>query len=304
MTEENVAKALLKQDSAIEFFNAGTHDKALELILDARKLDPTNLNILHTHGAFLNKIAPRESLAIFNEMITLSKGHNLDMEANACISKVKLLLNGDLHDYPSDPNNYEMLTKYFNAYKIDVAEVKRLLDYIPTIDLVEPDDLSVAIEAYDQMKALTDETSKLIHNMEYNKSVEDVFIENGRVTWKQAEDLVGKLFEKKGYNVTVGVPTLDGKIKRNGDFGIDVRARNDEHYLGIQVKHWNSNVDFDDVAKTLGVAQEYTKVIIISTKSGFTPQALQHASNNSSLIELWDNDRFIQELKDHSLNIY
>ena len=38
--------------------------------------------------------------------------------------------------------------------------------------------------------------------------------------------------------------------------------------------------------------------------AGFTPQALQHASNNSSLIELWDNTRFIQELKDHSLNIY
>jgi len=261
------------------------------------------LDILHTHGAFLNKIAPRESLAIFNEMITLSNG-NLDMEANACISKVKLLLNGDLNDYPSDPNNYEMITKYFNAVKKDVAEVKRLLDYIPTIDLVEPEDLSVAIEAYNEMKALVDETSKLIHNIEYNKSVEDVFIENGSVTWKQAEDLVGKLFEKKGYNVTVGVPTLDGKIKRNGDFGIDVRARNDEHYLGIQVKHWNSNVDFDDVAKTLGVAQEYNKVIIVSTKSGFTPQALQHASNNSSLIELWDSARFIQELKDHSLNIY
>ena len=303
MTEENVANALLKQDSAIEFFNAGTPDKALELILEARKLDPTNLDILHTHGAFLNKTAPHESLAIFNEMITLSNG-NLDMEANACISKVSLLLNGNLHHYPGDPNNYEALTKYFNAYKKDVAEVKRLLDYIPTIDLVEPEDLSVAIEAYNEMKALVDETSKLIHNMEYNKSVEDVFIENGSVTWKQAEDLVGKLFEKKGYNVTVGVPTLDGKIKRNGDFGIDVRARNDEHYLGIQVKHWNSNVDFDDVAKTLGVAQEYNKVIIVSTKSGFTPQALQHASNNSSLIELWDNTRFIQELKDHSLNIY
>ena len=55
---------------------------------------------------------------------------------------------------------------------------------------------------------------------------------------------------------------------------------------------------------SFGVAQEYNKVIIVSTKSGFTPQALQHASNNSSLIELWDSTRFIQELKDHSLNIY
>ena len=73
--------------------------------LEARKLDPTNLDILHTHGAFLNKTAPHESLAIFNEMITLSNG-NLDMEANACISKVSLLLNGNLHYYPSDPNNY------------------------------------------------------------------------------------------------------------------------------------------------------------------------------------------------------
>jgi hypothetical protein len=124
-----------------------------------------------------------------------------------------------------------------------------------------------------------------------------------RCSWEQAEDLVGKLFEKKGYNVTVGVLTRAGTINRSRDFGIDVSAQNDENYLGIQVKHWKSNVGFDAVAKTLGVAQEYNKVIIISTTSGFTSQALQHASNNSSQIELWDSARFIQELKDHSLNI-
>ena len=109
-----------------------------------------------------------------------------------------------------------------------------------------------------------------------------------RFTWQEAEDLVGKLFEKKGYSVTV--------TQRSADFGIDVEAKNTETYLGIQVKHWNGQVGFEDVAKTLGVAQKFNKVIIINTKSGFTSQAWTHANANPYLIELWDSNRFKQEL--------
>jgi hypothetical protein len=123
-----------------------------------------------------------------------------------------------------------------------------------------------------------------------------------RFSWQQAEDLVGKLFEKKGYSVTIGVPTADGGTKRQGDFGIDVEAKNGKEYLGIQVKHWIMDVGFEDVAKTLGVAQKFNKVIIVSTKSGFTSQALEHAQKNPYLIELWDSNKFKNELRQHVVN--
>ncbi|MBT4326335.1 MAG: restriction endonuclease [Candidatus Nitrosopelagicus sp.] len=122
-----------------------------------------------------------------------------------------------------------------------------------------------------------------------------------RYTWQQAEDLVGKLFEKKNYTVTIGVPTSDGGIKRQGDFGIDVEAKNGTEYLGIQVKHWENDVGFEDVAKTLGVAQKFNKVIIVSTKSGFTSQARKHADDNPYLIELWDSNKFKDELRNYLL---
>ena len=123
-----------------------------------------------------------------------------------------------------------------------------------------------------------------------------------RFSWQQAEDLVGKLFEKKGYSVTIGVPTADGGTKRQGDFGIDVEAKNEKEYLGVQVKHWSMDVGFEDVAKTLGVAQKFNKVIIVSTKSGFTSQALEHAQKNPYLIELWDSNKFKNELRQHVIS--
>ena len=112
-----------------------------------------------------------------------------------------------------------------------------------------------------------------------------------RLSWENAEDLVGKLFEEKGYSVIVS--------QRSADFGIDVHAENGSEKLGIQVKHWNHQVGFENVAKTLGVAQKFNKVIIVNTKNGFTPQAWQHANNNPYLIELWDSNRFKQELRQY-----
>ena len=137
-----------------------------------------------------------------------------------------------------------------------------------------------------------------------NAGLNELDLQNNfsRFSWQQAEDLVGKLFEKKEYSVTVGVPTADGGTKRQGDFGIDVEAKNESEYLGIQVKHWSMDVGFEDVAKTLGVAQKFNKVIIVSTKSGFTSQALEHAQKNPYLIELWDSNKFKNELRQHLLN--
>ena len=117
-----------------------------------------------------------------------------------------------------------------------------------------------------------------------------------RLEWKDAENLVGKLFEKKGFHTSV--------IGKTGDYGIDVEAKNGDSYFGIQVKHWTNSVGTEDVMKTLGGAHRFTKVIIISTKSSFTDQALQFAlkEENKYRIELWDNARFKLELKTFILN--
>ena len=115
-----------------------------------------------------------------------------------------------------------------------------------------------------------------------------------RFTPREMEELTGKLFEKKGYSVEV--------TKQSGDFGIDVWATNKDMKIGIQVKKWKANVGFDDVAKTFGSnLSKANKYIVISTDSFFTNQAMELQRQNSHMIELWDTDRFKQELRDNGL---
>jgi len=109
-------------------------------------------------------------------------------------------------------------------------------------------------------------------------------------TWQDMENMVGKLFEKKGYEVTVTSPT--------GDFGIDVEARNDKESIGIQVKHWNNDVGYEDIAKTLGSSMgKFNRSIIINSKSGFTSQAWKKQSEMPYVLELWDSTKLKSEIK-------
>jgi len=129
---------------------------------------------------------------------------------------------------------------------------------------------------------------------------------------EEAEELVGKLFEEKGYSVQVGVMSKTGKMKKVGDHGIDVRAkikekkkwyRSESEYVGIQVKHWKDNVGFDDAAKTMGVSEEFDKVILISTKSDFTKQLIDYMKEGHwKKLELWNSDEFKDELRRYVLN--
>lgn len=123
-----------------------------------------------------------------------------------------------------------------------------------------------------------------------------------KLSWKDAEDLVGELFKEKGYKIEVGVLSESGEQKRSGDFGIDVRAKNSNESIGIQVKHWTDNVKSEDVAKTIGYADPFDKVIIISTKSDFTTQTYT-AKNEGQFkkAELWNTDKFKDEIRTHIL---
>jgi len=117
-----------------------------------------------------------------------------------------------------------------------------------------------------------------------------------RFTWRQMEELTGKLFEKKGYTVEV--------TQASGDYGIDVWAKKDEMTIGIQVKKWRNDVGFDDVAKTLGSNMaKANKFIVISTSSFFTPQAWEHQRQHSTIMELWDTNRFKKDLRDNFITL-
>ncbi len=126
-----------------------------------------------------------------------------------------------------------------------------------------------------------------------------------RFSWEDAEDLTALLFNAKGYSAEVGVPSKDKwKRKRTGDHGIDVRAVIDKMVTGIQVKHWESNVQEDSVIKTNGSSQIFNRVIIISTKKGFDKNALDWAKQpgNAERMDLWDSDKFKNELRKHLIN--
>jgi hypothetical protein len=112
------------------------------------------------------------------------------------------------------------------------------------------------------------------------------------ISWREMEELTGELFRKKGYYVEV--------TQSSNDYGIDVWATKYEMIIGIQVKKWQSNVGFDDVAKTLGSnLSKANKYILISTTSFFTAQALKHQRLHSVIIELWDTNRFKNELREN-----
>ena len=118
-----------------------------------------------------------------------------------------------------------------------------------------------------------------------------------RFSPRDMEFLVGKLFEKKGYDVSVTQSTADRAI--------DVWAKNNSmgQLLGIEVKRHVANVGSRDVAASLGQGKSRAnKVIVISTISDFTKEAYVILGDNEFLLELWNGAKFRQEISTHLLN--
>jgi len=122
-------------------------------------------------------------------------------------------------------------------------------------------------------------------------SEEDLENDFENYTWQDMEEVVGKLYKKQGYEVTV-TPGVR-------DFGIDVWATNPTEKIGIQVKHQTNSVGYDTVAKTVGSAIRSTKIVIVSTKSGFSNQVYQYQMDNQQFIELWTSERLKQKIRYH-----
>ena len=140
------------------------------------------------------------------------------------------------------------------------------------------------------MTANADESTTPIQSSFVSES--DLQNNFSNISWREMEELTGELFRRKGYSVKV--------TQASSDYGIDVWAIKDEMITGIQVKKWQNDVGFDDVAKTLGSnMSKANKYILISTTSFFTPQAWKHQRQHSTIIELWDTNRFRKELREN-----
>ncbi len=107
------------------------------------------------------------------------------------------------------------------------------------------------------------------------------------------ETVIMKLFEKMGYNATVG--------PGRSDFGADVIARSGGETLVIQVKHWDGKVGGPDVHKTLGCMPTFSaQRAIVVTTSDFTNQAYE-IQNLGSPVELWNGEKLKDKIRQYML---
>ena len=255
----------------------GKFEESLSCINQAIKLEPNRALYLHNKSGTLKQLEKfPESLSCIDQAIELEPNNALYLN-----SKSALLAQSYRFDEAMKFSNSALELEPENQKFQDNSQ-KILNKMYKAQEHCRQENIS-----YDRF---LEEANRLCYG---EVSQVDLVSNFSRLSWKEAENLVGKLFEKKGYSVQV--------TGKSGDFGIDVEAKSDTEYIGIQVKHWSMDVGFEDVAKTLGVSSKFNKVIIVSTKSGFTSQAMQFAGRdeNRFRLELWNGQRFKQELRQY-----
>jgi len=82
------------------------------------------------------------------------------------------------------------------------------------------------------------------------------------------EEIVGKLYNRKGYRVT--------KTPIGPDQGVDLIARKGSEKIVIQAKNWKNNVSNTDILKTAGARQmQKANSAVVVTSSKFTKSAIE-----------------------------
>lgn len=109
---------------------------------------------------------------------------------------------------------------------------------------------------------------------------------------REFEKLIGRLYEKKGYHVTV--------TKKSGDFGIDVLAEKEGEKIAIQCKCYKNEqkVDNSTIQKAIGAAHSPYKVgkVAVITTSSFSAGAISVAKSANVPVELIDRIKLVAEL--------
>jgi len=133
-----------------------------------------------------------------------------------------------------------------------------------------------------------------IEFLQSNEEIKFVDVENllNTINDIEFEQLVAKIWEKKGYGVEI--------TKRSGDFGIDIIAEKDHEKLVIQCKHNKSGalVDNSVIQKALGSAHSpyNVKKVAVVTSSSFSPAAEKVAEKSTIPVELIDRNKLIVDV--------
>ncbi len=187
-------------------------------------------------------------------------------------------------------------TIYFEEiFNEDNDKLLREGNIISVVGILVPKDIPNSREIYFEIEPRGIQLIKI-----FNENVGDVesFIENLRKKENEGaylfEELIGKLFEKKGYKVRV--------TKKSGDYGIDVIADKGTEKIAIQCRLLDSSdkIGNSAIQKALGgLVSPYnaTKLIFITTAGGYTSQATEQTKSCKVPVELWDREKVIAEIK-------
>jgi len=135
--------------------------------------------------------------------------------------------------------------------------------------------------------------AEVIESAEQKSVMQDYDFLFNTLTPKMFEELIARLFRKKGYTAKT-TPYV-------GDRGIDVIAVKGAERIAIQCKKnaANTRVDNDTVQRSIGAAlspHKSNKVMVITTSEDFTPGAYDQKQGSSIPCELWARQRVIAEL--------
>jgi restriction endonuclease Mrr len=182
-----------------------------------------------------------------------------------------------------------------------VAE-QELAETFTTTDLTHSSiDPTEVQNRLDQARATDDYT--------HIKSIRDEVMAQLDSTWQpsdllsltptQFEEVLGQLYQKKGYDVQV--------TQQSGDRGIDAIARKGQRTIAIQAKRYDpngaGNVSGPEVRNAIGsTVQEGADVCVVATSSGFTQDARRAAMETEGVeVQLLSGRDVIQKLSESQI---
>jgi hypothetical protein len=149
------------------------------------------------------------------------------------------------------------------------------------------------MEAIEQKIGEVKEANKVKHTENLLGMKDRITIEDcDRMTWKDFEVYVGKLYEKMGYEVT--------KTSGGGDGGCDLVLSRSGKKTVVDAKHWKSQMHVKIIGQILRAKKNYhADYGTIVGISAFTKETIEEAKENQ--IELVNRDRLEKMLYDHPI---
>jgi len=119
-----------------------------------------------------------------------------------------------------------------------------------------------------------------------------------KMSWEEFENLIGTLYEKRGYKTNV--------TQKTDDMGVDVWAKKGGECVAIQVKQFSDQnaVGRETLQKlTSTIAKDDADKAIVITSGGFARTAEQYARDFGSKLEVIDGQKLIQMLSESDVPV-